>query len=528
MNGKLGLILLGLFLVVMFDACSQNSGPAEAAFPAAKSKVELSVYGTGLCEQTAATIRESVAAVRALGPDIGLKVCLVGLAVGKGERKSFASAKGPAEIDADKIVVCARSATGGDRAATLDVLECLFSAPSGPTAGLDSCAAKLKLDAPAIRTCAGSSQGSELLAADFEFAKQQKIITTPLVTVDGRPYVGVRTSLELQRTACSVLAVEQRPALCATLPEPKKLTVYAITDKRCAKCDVEISLQQLMNTVPGIEPKRLDWSADEAKAVLEKAGMPKLPALVFSEDLAKHPEVTAQLGLWIETNFALSSLRVPEANFDPRGEICDNGIDDTGEGKVDCADPTCVANAACRPEVRKRLDVFMLGGCPIAGSSMESVDKLHEEMSDLRMGIHFIAFRKENKVVGMRSPNELAEAQIELCAMKLAKKDAQGLEFSFCRADSSFKPGFEDCAEKSQIDLEALGKCAMGEEGAAALAADMELAEKLGIRRSPTYLINNRFIYEGTQKDLRAVYCAHNASTEACKGPAPAHQGHSH
>jgi hypothetical protein len=232
--------------------------------------------------------------------------------------------------------------------------------------------------------------------------------------------------------------------------------------------------------------------------------------------------------MWIDKNGDLSSFRLLNAHFDPRAEICDNGMDDTGNGKVDCADPSCKEKPVCRPEIKQRLDVFMLGSCAIAGGAMGSVERLHEEMKGLKLGIHFIAFRKDGKILGMRGPNEIAEAQIELCAMKHASREENGFSFSFCRASTGYKPGFEDCAQKAGIDMDLLVKCAQGEEGAAALSADMELAEKLGIRRSPSFLINNRFMYEGSEENIRAAFCSHNPQVEACGKPAPAHHDHHH
>lgn len=524
-NASLGVCLLS---PLFFGACSRCTSSAEPAAQESKAKVELAVYGTALCDQSAATIRESVAAARALGPDLGLRVCMVGIAVGKGERKSFGSIHGPQEVEAGKVAVCAQAAAGGDRTKILDTWECLFSDQGGPVASVEPCAAKLGLDAASIRKCAGSTEGDNLLAADFGYAKEKRIVTTPFLTVADRPYVGVRTAVELQRISCEQIPLQERPAPCASLPEPKKLKVYAITDARCTKCDLEGSLQQLMNTVPGIEPERLDWSSEQAKSVLEKAGMPLLPALVFSEDLQEHPEVSAQLAMWIEKKGALSSFRLLNAHFDPRAEICDNGMDDTGNGKVDCADPSCTEKPVCRPEIQQRLDVFMLGSCPVAGGALGAVERLQEEMKGLKLGIHFIAFRKDGKILGMRGPNEIAEAQIELCAMKHAPKEEKGLSFSFCRATSGYKSGFEDCAEKTGINMDLLVKCAQSEEGVAALSADIELSEKLGIRRSPSFLVNNRFVYEGSEENPRIAFCSHNPQVEACGKPAPAHDHHHH
>src|SRR5262249_6049754 len=47
---------------------------------------------------------------------------------------------------------------------------------------------------------------------------------------------------------------------------------------------------------------------------------------------------------------------------DDSAEICDNGIDDDGNGLVDCNDPTCTASPVCALEVNG-------GGCRIGRGS---------------------------------------------------------------------------------------------------------------------------------------------------------------
>jgi len=38
--------------------------------------------------------------------------------------------------------------------------------------------------------------------------------------------------------------------------------------------------------------------------------------------------------------------------YDPLVELCDDGVDDNGDGRVDCADPSCAADPVCLPEMQ--------------------------------------------------------------------------------------------------------------------------------------------------------------------------------
>ncbi|MBN2529975.1 MAG: hypothetical protein JXR76_26530 [Deltaproteobacteria bacterium] len=57
-----------------------------------------------------------------------------------------------------------------------------------------------------------------------------------------------------------------------------------------------------------------------------------------------------------------------KANFDPAAEICDNQMDDTGNGQVDCDDITCEGTLICRPQSSKSLEVFVMSQCPFGAS----------------------------------------------------------------------------------------------------------------------------------------------------------------
>lgn len=129
----------------------------------------------------------------------------------------------------------------------------------------------------------------------------------------------------------------------------------------------------------GLDPAVLEPSiaGDEGKALLA-ASTGKLPAYLFSESFLEDAAYEF-LSKWLTPSGGYLVMTMG-ALFDPTKEICDNGVDDTGEGLVDCADDECKAEikfleyALCRatdvhdPDWKKcakkaKLSVAKVGKC---------------------------------------------------------------------------------------------------------------------------------------------------------------------
>lgn len=129
------------------------------------------------------------------------------------------------------------------------------------------------------------------------------------------------------------------------------LVATIINDVRCndQSCDttgLKASLQQLFPTVTFNE---LDYANDEAKQLMQEVEVTFLPALLFNSDIKSEANY-AQVSDWVIEKGDYFELKIP-AIFDPTAEICDNNIDDTGNGLVDCEDPTCSSELICNPDV---------------------------------------------------------------------------------------------------------------------------------------------------------------------------------
>jgi hypothetical protein len=106
-----------------------------------------------------------------------------------------------------------------------------------------------------------------------------------------------------------------------------------------------------------LEVTWLDWSDPAGRDLAAQVGAVFLPAYVFQPGVANNPgwdflvsHLTQSGELW-----ALDADK-SKSSHDPRLEVCDNAIDDTGDGKVDCDDPDCTFAKVCREDCTNGVD----------------------------------------------------------------------------------------------------------------------------------------------------------------------------
>ena len=122
-----------------------------------------------------------------------------------------------------------------------------------------------------------------------------------------------------------------------------------LNDKRCMECSIPELIPQLKSVFPGLEVEELDYSSSEGRSIYEGAGLTALPAILFTESIKTAGNYN-QIEMYLEPKGDYLSLRLG-AEFDPEAEICDNGVDDTGNGIIDCDDESCMNKFICNKDV---------------------------------------------------------------------------------------------------------------------------------------------------------------------------------
>ena len=150
-------------------------------------------------------------------------------------------------------------------------------------------------------------------------------------------------------------------------------------------------LGQLKTMFTELSVTELDYGSDEGKDLYTELGIDYLPALLF-DDSVKSSDGYSNIENYLEPKGKYHSLNIG-AGFDPNAEICDNGIDDNGDGIADCEDPKCASKLICNKdaivECAKQYDIeadtiifYHSTGCSWCKTMMPGVENLEKEGYD--------------------------------------------------------------------------------------------------------------------------------------------------
>jgi len=298
---------------------------------------------------------------------------------------------------------------------------------------------------------------------------------------------------------------------------PKATGMIVLNDKRCSECDVTQLLTQLKTIFPDMKVKTLDYNDAAGKALYTQLKITYLPAILFDKSVEKTSGYS-QIQQYLATAGNYYSLRIV-ASFEPTKEICDNGIDDTGNGLIDCADPDCTNAFACREEKKNSLMLFIMSDCPYGKLAVEALKELADNFeSNLQYEVHYIASEVSEGVFNsLHGTYEADEDIVQLCVNK--HSPAQWLDYINCRSLEGIKGNdWHVCANQTNVDIAKVEACANGAEGKQLLAEDIKIAEGLGISASPTWIANNRYQFGGIYAEtVKTQFCKYNSNTKGCE-----------
>ncbi len=389
-----------------------------------------------------------------------------------------------------------------------------------PTNG-ESCAKEVGMDVAKMKGCAEGQEGKDLYGASIQKAQSKKATGSPTIFLSGRRYGGGRTENDFMRSICNEFK-GTRPEACANIPEPVKVATIVLTDTRCKACNSQRLVGRLKSLFPGLTETTYNYATDAGRAKYDemvKANGPLLlPALLFTDNV-KEGEGYQRVQRYLKP-FGPYLVLAIGAKWDPTSEICDDKVDNTGNGKVDCDDPSCTAQLICRKEQKNKLDVFVMSQCPYGVRALDAMDEVLKNFGDgLDFEIHFIADVDANTASGFRALHgepEVRENIRELCAIKHYTKNHKYMDYILCRNKNIRSENWQECAVKG-IDAKVIEKCASGVEGKALHGNDIKVAKSLGISASPTWLANNKHKFSGVDAEtIRKNVCIYNPGLKNC------------
>lgn len=513
---------------VKTEAKAEAKVEAKAETVAAAGAVNLQFFIMSQCPFGVQVMDGVIPALKELGPAVDFHVDFIG----KIEGENLTSMHGDNEVKGNIIEACVVK-HAPDK--WMEFFLCVDKNYRALPGNWNECATTAGLSADQIKAAAACYEGDEgraLMKASFEKAIAAGARGSPTIHLNGQPYRGGRTKRDFMQAVCDA-TTGTKPEVCGTIPPPIKVTMTAIGDKRCTdrKCNTAPIIGSLKGIFPGLEVTEHDWADEAGQKAFDEYGVTALPAFIFDakvKEAAGHQRISRYLQPTKVEGFL--NLQIG-ATHDPKAEICDNGADDTGNGKTDCEDDTCAASMVCREEIKNKVDVFVMSQCPFGVKALDAMKEVLDAFKgEIIFEVHFIATEQGDGFKALHGQPEVDENIRELCAIKNYGADFKYMDYIWCRNDDIRSNEWLPCVEKAGMDAEKMKACADGDEGKELLRTDIKIANALGFSASPTWLANNKHKFSGVDpKTIQTNICKHNPDLKGCKaeltGPQPRNKG---
>jgi predicted DsbA family dithiol-disulfide isomerase len=425
---------------------------------------------------------------------------------------------GESEVKGNIIQVCAQKHLA-ENYKFMGILDCMNQNMRAIPGNWEECAktAGFEADIPKLKECYEGQEGKDLLKTSYEVSQKAGARGSPTMFMNDQPYRGGRSDKDFMRAICGAMPEGSKAKACSDIPPPVEFEAIVLGDKRCTdrNCDTARLESSFGSMFPGMKLRKLDWAEEEAKKLYEEEGVSFLPVILFGTDVEK-ADGYQRLQRFLQPSksgkFKVFSGR---AQHDPKAEICDNKVDDTGNGKVDCDDETCANNLLCRKEEKGKLEVFVMSECPFGVKALNAMEEVLKAFgSEIKFEVHFIGDERGGKATAMHGQSEVDENIRELCT--ITKYPEKYMTYILCRNKNIKDPNWQACATDG-IDAAVIEECFKG-DGEKMLIEDMKLAKQLGISGSPTWIANGRHKFSGIDAaTVQKNICQHNPGFEGCK-----------
>lgn len=490
--------------------------PATTETPSALQPVphaEIVVFMMARCPHCADLLKTLLPLKKELGDSVSIALAYIVGPDGSG---------GDAEVEAASMELCVGINSQPDQ--WFEFLDCVYSGSKWHKLprGWTSCAAGAGIDVARVTTCMDSGEGEDELTRSVAAARAQGIRAAPTMFIDGRPYVGDRSRRDILTRICYMAGSEEtRPRQCDGVEPPPRIMATLLVDGRCNDpylCDVSREVEFLRGMLPTMELAELDYGVPEGRKLYDLIraadGPGTLPLLVFDATLEEFEAEKASMEEFLIDHgdgFVMPLGR----GWDPLAEICDNEVDDNGDGKHDCEDDDCVSTLPCRVEKPRLLDLFIMSRCPFGMELIPSVDAFLDHMGRDRKNVDFrLQFigdvLEDGTLDSMHGDLEIDEDLRMICAQDLYPTRYKFMEYVSCRARSYVSKDWQACVPKG-MSAKKIEECATGERGTELLAKSFGISDATGLTASPSWLLNDKLEMEGrTATTIRDAFCEHN------------------
>lgn len=509
-------VMLVLFAFVA-SSCGEDVGKGSASKSATKAAnadaLKVEFYVMSQCPYGVQVENTVIPALKQLGNTVDFHLDYIVTETAPGQFKSL---HGEPETQGNIVQLCAMK-YNNDK--FFDFLNCQNKNPRQIPGNWEECAKTGGLDVAKIKACKDGEEGKKLLSESAKRAVAAGAKGSPTIKVNGQDYKGGRKTNDFLRAFCNEMK-GTKPEACNNIPEPPKVNLTVLNDARCTDCKTQESrlVANLKGIFGGLQVKSVDYSTDEGKKLYKDTGLKLLPAFLFDDSVSKDEEGSKRLARWLKPQGTYKSLAVG-AKFDPTAEICDNKKDDTGNGKVDCADPTCQQDLLCRKEMKNKLDVFVMSQCPYGVKALNAMEEvLANFKGEIDFDINFIATKQGDGFKALHGQPEVDENIRELCAIKHYPKNYKYMDYILCRNKNIRSNEWQTCTGKNGIKTAVIEKCFTGGEGKKLLEENIKIGNGIGVTGSPTWLANNRYKFSGIDAEtVKQNLCKYNKGLKGCE-----------
>jgi predicted DsbA family dithiol-disulfide isomerase len=506
--------LMFVMFAIAISGCKKPEGEATPKTTAAKAtvaeKAKVEFYVMSQCP-FGVRVEDAIAPVlKKFGSDVDFTLDFIG---NEKDGKLTSLHKEP-EVQGDKAQICAYKHAPDTY---YDMVLCMNKNYRQIPGNWEGCAKEAKLPVDKIKACYEGQEGIDLLKASFNKAKARRATGSPTMYIGGKLYRGGRTDSAFTRAICDAFP-KDKPELCKSLPPPVKVPITIVSDKRCKDCRTQVIQQQMKSLFPGAEIKEHDYTSEEGKKLYSELKLTMLPVLLFGEEVKKSENYARLQRSLSPKGKYLAHARW--AKFDPSKEICDNKQDDTGNGKIDCADKDCQFALACRDDANKKLEVFVMSQCPYGVRALDAMKEvLANFKGNIDFKVHFIATEEGEGFKALHGQPEVDENIRELCAIKYYPKNYKYMDYILCRNKNIRSNDWQSCTGgKTGIDTKKIEKCFSGDEGKKLLREDIKVAQGLNVRGSPTWYANNKHRFSGIDAEtIKNQFCRYNKGLKGCE-----------
>lgn len=449
--------------------------------------------------------------------------------IGTDTEGQLATMHGDSELQGDKVFLCLQT-YWPDNYNYLKVMACMANDMVHIPDNFDQCADSEKMprsSADKVRKCAAGDEGTRLVRESFERSSKAGARGSPTIKLNEASYSGGRSEMAFMRALCSAFPSASAPAECATLPPVTPVDIIVIGDQRCTDpaCDTARIEKSITSTVLGTRiVQRLDWSDEEAKRLMRAEGVTYLPALLFAPSVDSADGSDSLKRYLRATTSGKYRLLDLGTKHDPTAEICDNSIDDTQNGLVDCEEPSCQKQITCRPETTGVLELFIMSQCPFAAKAVTALQELLPAFGpELKLVVHYIGTNNDGVPSSLHGPDEVTADILCMCASSTISDTMRFVDWMACMNQDQrrFTQNLGKCTNDKYLSgdiLAAIRSCADSPSANKRLLQDFTVAQDIGITASPTWVINGRHKFNGiVPQVIQTNICKFNPGMSGCK-----------